>query len=183
MNFCWYTNTSPDVLDAIMTDIGGVRHHTKLAPAEVQPRVWEMQRAVGRTVFAPPYVEVLENISSPFIHLITDYISSQISFLEGRVLLVGDASALLRPHIAFSTNQAAYQTFITEKMIQGEITVDQWEYQILEAAHLHWRRSIWFGEFFQRPLHIAIGSALRYWVRAARVAFAVWMRWLPNQAI
>jgi hypothetical protein len=166
-----------------MTGVDGIRHRTKLDPTNVDPNVWEDMRSYARTVFAPPYLEVLENIASPFVNLITDYCSPRSCFLGGRVLLVGDASSLLRPHIAFSTNQAAYQTLLTERMVRGEISPTMWEYQVTKATHLHWRRSVWFGEFFQKPFHVSIRSAVCYWITAALARFRTWMGWLPRQSI
>ncbi|KAF2438767.1 hypothetical protein P171DRAFT_436680 [Karstenula rhodostoma CBS 690.94] len=140
-------------------------------------------KAYARTIFAPPYLEVLETISSPFVHLITDYCSPRACFFGGKALLVGDAFSLLRPHIAFSTNQAAYQALITESFVKGEIGPELWEYQVTKAAYLHWRRSVWFGDFFQRAFYAPLGSAVCYWVTAALARFRTWVGWLPRQSI
>lgn len=183
LNFCWYTNVTETDLDNIMTDVDGIRHHTQLPPGKVRAAVWEKQRSFANTIFAPPYLEVLEKIESPFLHQITDYCSPRASFAGGKVLLVGDAAALLRPHIAFSTNQAAYHTMLTEKLVKGELTTEQWDYQVTTAAYLHWRRSIWFGQFFQRPFYISIGSALAYWATAALARVRTGLNWLPQQGI
>lgn len=166
-----------------MTDVDGKRHHTKLAPGKVHPEVWEKQKVSAKTLFAPPYLEVIEMISSPFLHLITDYCSPRASFAGGKVLLVGDASTLLRPHIAFSTNQAAYHALLTERLVKGELTAEQWEYQVTTAAYLHWRRSVWFGEYFQRPLYVSIGSAVLFWATSSLAKVRIWIGWLQEQAI
>lgn len=166
-----------------MTDVDGVRHHTQLPPGKVRPEVWEKQRSLANKLFATPYLEVLEKVESPFLHQITDYCSPKASFAGGKVLMVGDAATLLRPHIAFSTNQAAYHTMITERLVKGEITIQQWDYQVTAAAYLHWRRSVWFGEFFQRPLYVSIGSAVAYWGTAALARIRIGLKWLPQQAV
>lgn len=183
LNFCWYNNVPETSLDEIMTDANGIRHHTQLAPGQVRSEIWENQKDFAKTIFAPPYLEVIEKIGSPFLHQITDYCSPQASFAGGKVLMVGDAVSLVRPHIAFSTNQAAYHTLLTEKLCKGELTIEQWEYQVSKAAYLHWRRSVWFGQFFQRPLYISIGSAFLYWATSALARVRSWLGWLPQQAI
>ncbi|ROV87826.1 hypothetical protein VMCG_10552 [Cytospora schulzeri] len=121
LNFCWYTNVPATSLDEIMNDVNGTRHHTQLAPGQVRPEIWEKQKDFAKDLFAPPYLEVIEKIDSPFLHQITDYCSPRTSFAGGKVLIVGDAVTLLRPHIAFSTNQAAYHTTLTEKLVKGEL--------------------------------------------------------------
>lgn len=166
-----------------MTDASGKRHHTQLAPGQVRPEIWEKQKDFAKTLFAAPYLEIIEKIASPFLHRITDYCSPRASFAGGKVLLVGDAATQLRPHIAFSTNQAAYHTLLTEKLVKGQLNPDQWSYQATTAAYLHWRRSLWFGDFFQRPLYVSIGSALLFWATSALARVRTWLGWLPQQAI
>ncbi|KAI0179313.1 hypothetical protein GGR52DRAFT_299848 [Hypoxylon sp. FL1284] len=183
LNFCWYTNVPRSSLDGIMTGVDGIRRHTKLPPGQVRPEAWEKQKAHARTVFAPSYLELVEKIASPFLHLITDYYSPRASFAGGRVLLVGDAATLLRPHLAFSTNQAAYHTLLTEKLVTGRLTAEEWEYQVTTAAYLHWRRSVWFGEYFQRPLYLSIWSGLLFWAASALARVRIWFGWLPKQEL
>ncbi|KAI1778118.1 FAD/NAD(P)-binding domain-containing protein [Hypoxylon cercidicola] len=183
LNFCWYTNVPRSSLDSIMTDINGERRHTQLPPGKTRPEVWEKQRAYAKTIFALPYLEVLERIASPFVHIVTDYCSSRASFAGGKVLLVGDAATLLRPHLAFSTNQGAYHALLTEKLVTGRLTAEEWEYQVTTAAYLHWRRSVWYGEYLQRPLYVSIWSALLFWAPSALARVRIWLGWLPKQEI
>ncbi|KAI1802384.1 FAD/NAD(P)-binding domain-containing protein [Daldinia bambusicola] len=183
LNFCWYTNVSDPSLDSIMTDIDGKRHHTKLPPGQVHPEVWEAQKARARTLFTSPYLEIVENIGSPFVHLITDYCSPRASFARGKVLLVGDALTLLRPHTAYSTNQAAYHTFLAEELVTGRLTLEEWEYKVTTVAYLQWRRSAWFGEYFQRPLYRSLGPGILFWATSALAKLRSWMGWLPSQDV
>lgn len=183
LNFCWYTDVKRDALDNIMTDVDGIKHQISLAPGKARPEIWAQQRERAHKIFSKPYLEIIDKITSPFVHLITDYCSPRAAFAGGKLLLVGDASALLRPHIAFSTNQAAYQAHLTEQLVRGELKVDEWEYQVTVATYLHWKRSVWFGEFFQRPLPVALGSAVQYWMVAALSKIRTWAGWLPAQAI
>lgn len=182
LNFCWYVNVTADNLPEIMTDVDGKRHHTKVSPGKVHPQVWAKQKAIGRRLLAAPYLEVLDKIESPFLHLITDYTCPRASFAGGKVLVVGDAATLLRPHIAFSTNQAACHALLTDRLVTGDVTAEEWEYQVTTAGHLHWRRSVWFGDFFQQPWYVSASSALLFWVTSALARVRVWRGWLPPQA-
>ncbi|MCJ1390653.1 hypothetical protein MMC18_003514 [Xylographa bjoerkii] len=166
LNFCWYTNVATGAaLADIMTDVDGTEHHTSLAPGKVRPPIWERQRKLAHGVFHARYLEVIDKIASPFVHKITDYYSPEAAFMGGKVMLVGDAAALLRPHIAFSTNQAAYQCKLLEKVVKGEMSREEWNWHVTRFTWLHWLRSIWFGEFFQRPW-TSIFAALPYWAAA-----------------
>ncbi|KAI9046261.1 uncharacterized protein KD926_004099 [Aspergillus affinis] len=183
LNFCWYSNENTSHLDSILTDTSGHKHRITVPPHRLRPEIWARQQKLAETILAPPYLEIVRKISAPFVHLITDHCSPQASFLNGKVLLVGDASALLRPHIAFSTNQAAYQAGLTERLVKGDIRLDEWEYQVTVATHLHWRRSVWFGNFFQRSWPSALWSAVLYWALVVVNAIRTWMGWLPKQAV
>jgi hypothetical protein len=183
LNFCWYTNVEEAAVAHILTNIHGERHHTKLPPGLVQPKIWEEQKTWARTMFPEPYLEVMDKIESPFLHLITDYQAPRASFAGGKVLLVGDAMTLLRPHIAFSTNQAASHALLTERLLQESIDAAEWEYQITTAAGLHWKRSVWFGQYFQRPLLVSMTSAVSYWFTAAVARFRITMGWLEKQTV
>ncbi|GKZ87065.1 hypothetical protein AnigIFM59636_000193 [Aspergillus niger] len=157
LNFCWYENVPAHDLPTLMTDIHGVRHHTTVAPGLVPPRIWNLQRAQAAEDmldFPAPFRELLSLIDAPFLHLITDYPPAERTcFLGGKVRLVGDAVTLMRPHAAFSTNQAAAHAALMGRWLDREATAGmsekEWEYQVARSAELHWARSIWYGEYLQ----------------------------------
>ena len=153
-----------------MTDRDGHRHHDIVPSGQISDAVWEKQCLHGHKVLAAPYRELISKISGPFVQKITDSSSPQASFLDGKVLLVGDALAHFRPHIAFSTNQAAFDCLQLERYLNGEISMSEWESQVLRFGNLHWLRSIWWGDYFQRRALFALPSALWYWMAAATQA-------------
>ena len=142
----------------------------------MRQELWDKQCGHGALLLPEPFKEVMKGIAQPFIQVITDYHSPKASFCEGKVLLVGDALTLLRPHIAFSTNQAAFNCHSIEKMVKGEITAANWEDEVVRFGYVHWRRSIWFGEWFQSPLYTSILAGIRYWLAAAGGAIISWAR-------
>ncbi|KAL2846478.1 hypothetical protein BJX68DRAFT_268568 [Aspergillus pseudodeflectus] len=111
INFVWYFRVPPPLLPSIMTDINGNVHRTTVPQGLVDPTIWAKQVALGIAHLAPAYAEVLSKITSPFIHAITDSYPgpTKASFMNGRVLLVGDALAHLRPHGGYSTSLAALE--------------------------------------------------------------------------
>lgn len=125
----------------------------------------------------------MDSGSRPAVHtgddVIKDYHSPKTSFGEWRVLLVGDATTLFCPHIAFSTNQAAFECHNVLRLVKGEMTAADWEQRVVRFGYLHWRRSIWFGEWVQSPLYTSIFTGIRYW--AAVTSHAVGEhRWISG---
>ena len=167
LNFCWYTNESKDSFTDVMTDVSGHRHRTTVPIGKVREAVWKRRRDIGDDVLSEPFKEVMNKIARPFVQVVTDYYTPKAVFGDGKVLLVGDAKTLFRPHISFSTNQAAFDCLLVEKLVNNEIDVSEWESQVLQFGYLHWRRSIWYGAFYQRHPVFWAGPALQYWIAFA----------------
>ena len=148
-----------------MTDQDGHQHK---ATVLIREDVWRKQCLHGNEVFTAPYKEVMGKIAHPYVQKITDYCSPRAAFLEGKVLLVGDAMTLFRPHIAFANNQAAFDCLQTKRYLDGEIDLSTWETEVLRFGHLHWLRSVWWGESFQRGRLYSLPAAFWYWLAVGR---------------
>ncbi len=73
------------------------------------------------------------------------------------MLLVGDAVAGFRPYTAASTSQAAFDALKLEKLMQREISKDQWEKETMDYANYMQRRGVEMGQRSQ------------FWASSARV--------------
>ncbi|KAL4879239.1 hypothetical protein BJY04DRAFT_220356 [Aspergillus karnatakaensis] len=166
INFIWYNPIPISSLSRIMTDTHGHAHRTTIPQGLMDPDIWDAQVALGASLLPRHHFEIMSKITSPFLHLITDYTSPRASFLDGRVLLVGDAHTLLRPHIGYTTSMSALEAGWTEELVTGKITLKEWEDRVNMTAYLHYCRGIWFGEAFIRPGSIRDYrlSAVWYWV-------------------
>ena len=135
-NILWYFPCPEDSSSYIeaMTDIHGHRHAYTVPPGRVREQVWRRQCELGTQVLPEPYAELLSNIDQPFITAISDTISPQAVYLEGRLLLVGDALALHRPHTGMSTSLAAAQATLLEKVMSDEMSLVEWERLVLQSA-------------------------------------------------
>lgn len=180
MNFLWYTNETPQSLDDIMLDKDGHRHRYIVPSGKVREEVWQKFRD-RQSLLAAPHREVLLKIQQPFIQSITDFVSPRAAFEGGRILLVGDALSLYRPHTASSTNQAAFHCLMLERLVKGEIDAARWEREVLEFGNLHCLRSIWYGENYQRKLWDALPSALRYWGAAVADIWSTFWNWRTSK--
>lgn len=128
LNFLWYANESQETLKEILIDgIDGHRHHNIVAASHVREDIWEMQVARAKVVPLPtPFLEDLTKIRRPFIQVMTEFCSSQASFEDARVLLVGDTLSLFRPRTAFSSTQASFHALKIEEYVNGKIPLSEW---------------------------------------------------------
>lgn len=77
-------------------------------------------------------------------------------------MLVGDALCLLRPHIARSTNQAAVQSLAFERVLKGEMGLEEWEGEVLRYAHVTRSLSTSIGDWFLKGWGGYLWSEVRY---------------------
>lgn len=87
-----------------MTDADGERHRITMPPGKTAPAAWEKQRHIAREALPPQFAEIVCKTTKPFVQAITDVISPQNEYLNGKVVLIGDALAGFRPHTVASTS-------------------------------------------------------------------------------
>ena len=155
LNWIWYSNYEDggDSLEELMTDVNGRRHAITLPVGTMNPDVWSKQKALASDVLPPQYAEVVRKTEQPFIQAITDVISPQNSFFDGKVLLVGDALAGFRPHTAASTGQAAFDAMRMGEWFGGEIDKKTYDSRVLEFAKTLQEKGVMLGERSQFGRH------------------------------
>lgn len=165
INFIWYTNeTTQEVAEIMRDDINGRSHHGFVPKGYVRHDIWFSRLEKAKHLPLPEsFLEVATKIREPSVQMITDYCSSRAAFENGRVLLVGDAISQFRPHAALGVSQAAFHALAVKDYLSGRISWQQWERKVLRYSHLHWCMNIWWGDFFQKNLIVALLSAFRYW--------------------
>jgi 2-polyprenyl-6-methoxyphenol hydroxylase-like FAD-dependent oxidoreductase len=142
LNWVWYVNYKEDSPEHVnlMTDNDGKRHHITLPAGGVRDEVWARQKEYAREILPPQFAELVEKTEVPFIQAITDVIAPSAILDAGRVLLIGDALAGLRPHTAMSTSQAAFDAMqlaaAIDKVIDGEgmKALREWEEKAVRYA-------------------------------------------------
>jgi 2-polyprenyl-6-methoxyphenol hydroxylase-like FAD-dependent oxidoreductase len=155
LNWVWYCNykDGSDSLEELMTDVNGRRHALTLPVGTMNPDAWLKQKAHASDVLPPQYAEAVHKTEQPFIQAITDVISPQNSFFDGKVLLVGDALAGFRPHTAASTSQAAFDALKMGDWFAGEIDKTTYDTQVLEFAKRVQEKGVMLGERSQFGRH------------------------------
>ena len=105
-NFVWYRPAPQDgTLESLMTDDGGQAYPLGIPPNKVSPRHVADMRAAARRLLAPQFAEIIEKTVHPFLQPIYDVSSERIAF--DRVVLMGDASFVARPHVGMGVTKAA----------------------------------------------------------------------------
>jgi 2-polyprenyl-6-methoxyphenol hydroxylase-like FAD-dependent oxidoreductase len=154
-NWVWYCNykEGSDSLEELMTNVNGKRHAITLPVGTMNPDVWLKQKAYASESLPPQYAEAVCKTEQPFIQAITDVISPQNSFFNGKVVLVGDALAGFRPHAAASTSQAAFDALRMGDWFADKIDKTTYDARVLEFAKRVQERSVMLGERSQFGQH------------------------------
>lgn len=153
INFVYYTNyhakcpteRSPE-FRALMTDVDGAYHRITLPPGKMAPAQWEKQCVRAREILPIAFAEIVCATKNPFVQAVTDVLAPTNEYLNGRVILIGDALAGFRPHTVASTSQACFDAMMLADMIEGKISRDEWKRQTLGFARTLQARGVKMGE-------------------------------------
>lgn len=105
-NFVWYRPAPQDgALASLMTDDEGQTYPLGIPPNKVSHRHIADMRAAAAGLLAPQFAEIIAKTVQPFLQPIYDVSSEQIAF--DRVVLMGDASFVARPHVGMGVTKAA----------------------------------------------------------------------------
>ena len=105
-NFVWYRPAAQDgTLEALMTDDEGHNYPLGIPPNKVARRHIADMRAAAASLLAPQFVEIIAKTAQPFLQPIYDVCSERIAV--DRVVLMGDASFVARPHVGMGVTKAA----------------------------------------------------------------------------
>lgn len=99
INFVWYRNyQSGAPIDDLMRDRVGRQRTTTMPPGTVRQEHIDEMRTTAKDTIAPTLLEVILGCEDPLIQAVYELETPQMAF--GRVCLLGDAAATLRPHVA-----------------------------------------------------------------------------------
>jgi hypothetical protein len=117
----------------------------------------------------------LAGSNQAFVSTVSDTIPERASFFDGKLLLVGEALALIRPHLALSTNQSALHCLQLEKALKGEMTIAQWERKVLQYATRSQAMTNAFGTWFQYGGLTFMRNLLKFcWTLIAQALSKLW---------
>lgn len=110
-NFVWYRPAhDAAALQALLTDADGRHYPLGVPPNKVDWRQVAAMRVAARELLAPQFAEIIEKTAQPFLQPIFDVASERIAF--GRVVLMGDAAFVARPHVGMGVTKAAQDAMV-----------------------------------------------------------------------
>ncbi|MYE66320.1 MAG: NAD(P)-binding protein [Acidimicrobiaceae bacterium] len=151
LNFVWYRNARGTDYDELMTDRHGVHRPATMPPGLVRERFVQALHADASAQLAPQLAELVQACDQPFIQAIFDMTADR--FRRGRAILIGDAAAALRPHVAAGTAKACADGWALRDFLAGADGIDEalagWEAQQLALARRVAAKSRAMGEAAQ----------------------------------
>jgi 2-polyprenyl-6-methoxyphenol hydroxylase-like FAD-dependent oxidoreductase len=105
-NWVWYRPASAaEELPDLLTDASGVHHAQGIPPPLLREVHVEALRRDAARLLCPQFACVVAATARPFIQPIWDVCAPR--FIDGRVILIGDAACTARPHIGLGVSKAA----------------------------------------------------------------------------
>lgn len=104
-NFVWYRPADEAELARLSTDNTGKVHEKGIPPPLISDAVLRELREAAQRSLSPQFAEVVMRTPQPFFQPIYDLESPRLAF--GRVLLLGDAAFVARPHCGMGVTKAA----------------------------------------------------------------------------
>jgi 2-polyprenyl-6-methoxyphenol hydroxylase-like FAD-dependent oxidoreductase len=103
-NWVWYRAAGASELDDMLVDEDGVKHVLSIPPPKVRADLIGRLKHDARHFLPPPMRDILACIVKPFFTPIYDLVVERMVF--GRVVLIGDAAAVARPHVGMGIAKA-----------------------------------------------------------------------------
>ena len=105
-NIVWYRPADEaNELRWLLTDGDGIVHSISIPPPLIRGEAIAGMRAAAERLLAPQLRDIVRLIDEPILQPIYDLSSPRLAF--GRVVLIGDAAFVARPHVAAGVSKAA----------------------------------------------------------------------------
>jgi len=114
----------------------------------MRPEIISTQRSRTSVTLPPQLAEVFQKIENPFVQAVTDSLTTQSLFMDGKVILVGDAVAGVRPHATVGAIQGALHALLLKEVFQEKptMTLEEWEKKSLEWSREMQKLSVQLGQ-------------------------------------
>ena len=104
--FLWYRPVDYEsTLQDLCTDVTGRRHGVAIPPPLIRQEFIHELKARAESVLAPEMAAIVARTEQPLLQAVFDLESPQLVF--GRVVILGDAAFVARPHVAAGVTKAA----------------------------------------------------------------------------
>lgn len=154
-NVVWYQPASEEYLCHLMTDDSGRHHPNGIAPALLSARVKREMRELAPQVLAPQFAEAIGKSNWMFFQPILDLELTRMVF--GRVVILGDAAFITRPHVAMGVPKGAGDVLALADAIKSSSDhflsgLARFEAQRLRVSHNIVARGRYLGGYMEAQL-------------------------------
>ena len=151
-NYVWYRPTTERELADLCTDAAGHCHGTAIAPPLIRAQLAAKLKRDARELLAPQLATIIER-SQPFFQAIFDLASPRVA--HGRVVLMGDAAFVARPHVGMGVTKASLDARCLARSIEladGNLDTALARYDRLRCEFGRWcvERSRSIGGYIER---------------------------------
>lgn len=91
INWVWYQNKTEEAMADLLTDKQGIRHRFSLPAGGMHTREKVKITEKARKELPDALAEIISRTDEPFAQVVTDSLAGSNCFLDGKLLLVGDA--------------------------------------------------------------------------------------------
>jgi 2-polyprenyl-6-methoxyphenol hydroxylase-like FAD-dependent oxidoreductase len=152
-NVVWYRPAAETtLLPRLLTGRDGRRYDLALPPRQVTPEAAAALYADADALLAPCCAEVVRLTHEPFIQAIYDLATPRLVF--GRVILIGDAGFVARPHAGMGVTKAALDTLSLAEALGAPdpaAALLEWERRRLRYGRALVERARWLGGYLSEP--------------------------------
>jgi 2-polyprenyl-6-methoxyphenol hydroxylase-like FAD-dependent oxidoreductase len=174
-NTAWYHPVAESGLRRLMTDDNGRYHPNGIPPALLSSSVRQEMMDKAAQLLAPQFAEAVRRARLHFFQPIVDLESPRLVF--GRVLIIGDAAFVARPHVAMGVPKGAGDAIALLEALKlaGRDYLSGLER--FEAQRLHNDRAIvargrYLGSYMEAQLK---SEEERHWAEQSRMPERVMM--------
>jgi 2-polyprenyl-6-methoxyphenol hydroxylase-like FAD-dependent oxidoreductase len=160
LNWMWYHPVhETETLPALCTDAAGRHHRAGIPPPLIRPEVVAAFRAEAHALLPPPFAAAMQATPDPFFQPIFDL--DPPSIVAGRVVLVGDAACVARPHVAAGVTKAALNAaWLTDALTASPGDIDSalaaYETRARPFGSAMVARARWIGAYLEDPPRVGI---------------------------
>jgi 2-polyprenyl-6-methoxyphenol hydroxylase-like FAD-dependent oxidoreductase len=116
-NLVWYRPADESHLQRLLTDEAGTIHEVSIPPPLISRAVIAEMRGAAEAVLVPQFRDLVRLVGPPILQAIYDIESPRMAF--GRVILIGDAAFVARPHVGAGVAKAARDALVLAQALAG----------------------------------------------------------------
>ena len=103
--FSWFRPADISLIEDLCTDAAGNKHGTSIPPPLIRPELIQRLKTRAKEILAPQVAALIHAAENMILQPIFDLASERMVF--GRVVLLGDAAFVARPHVGTGVTKVA----------------------------------------------------------------------------